>query len=256
VDVDISTPYGCAVLLDRHGARSYPGIDEREIDGWVVRLSGGGTSRCNSVWPRRDGGALDLAERVQQVEEHYRQAGRPTLFQITPASEPAGLDDYLAGRGYVRHRAAFVQVRDVAGLTGPAAADVRIDSVGSPDWWLLWSAADALDPSEVERSRLVFAKAAGHSGYAVSYDGDEPVAVARGVADEGWLGIFNVATDPAARRRGHARALVGALAGWAAGLGVTGSYVQVMPDNAAAAAVWTRLGFESRYGYWYRMRER
>ena len=55
-----------------------------------------------------------------------------------------------------------------------------------------------------------------------------------------------------ARRRGLARALAVALADEAGGRGVEHLWLQVLADNTAAHALYSRLGFRpaSRYAYW------
>jgi N-acetylglutamate synthase len=82
---------------------------------------------------------------------------------------------------------------------------------------------------------VVFASAAG-------------AAVGRGAvttAPDGtvWLGISAVHVAAEHRRRGHARALCQALIDWGVKHGATRAYVQVLTDNAAAIALYSRLGF-------------
>jgi ribosomal protein S18 acetylase RimI-like enzyme len=79
----------------------------------------------------------------------------------------------------------------------------------------------------------------------------EPAAAGRGVVDSGWLGIFNMATLPAFRRRGAASAILAALAKWASSLGATNSYLQLEADNAAAPALYEKAGFTTAYEYSY-----
>ena len=87
----------------------------------------------------------------------------------------------------------------------------------------------------------------------VRIDG-EPAAQARAVADGPYLGVFAVATRPAYRRRGLARACLGALAAWGAEQGATTAYLLVEHDNAPALALYDRLGFAEAFTYWYRAR--
>src|SRR3954468_8290141 len=63
-----------------------------ELDGWRLRFAHGITGRANSVWPNGDG-TLPLDEKIDQVEEWYRARGLATLFQLTDAARPAGLED-------------------------------------------------------------------------------------------------------------------------------------------------------------------
>jgi GNAT superfamily N-acetyltransferase len=83
------------------------------------------------------------------------------------------------------------------------------------------------------------------------------VAVARGTVTRGaggtWAGITAVDVDPAWRRRGLARALLGALADWARGAGADAAYLQVARDNAGAVALYESSGFTHHHRYAYRL---
>jgi GNAT superfamily N-acetyltransferase len=79
------------------------------------------------------------------------------------------------------------------------------------------------------------------------------VAVARGAVDDGWLGVMAVEVDPAYRRQGLASAVMAQLWRWAADRGATRSYLQVLTDNAAATALYAKLGYWVHHDYHYRV---
>ncbi|MCB0963561.1 MAG: GNAT family N-acetyltransferase, partial [Acidimicrobiales bacterium] len=76
--------------------------------------------------------------------------------------------------------------------------------------------------------------------------------VGYGVVDGAWLGIFGMATGPAHRRRGVARAVLGALVAAGRDAGATRAYLQVETDNVAAHALYAGLGFALHHRYHYR----
>ena len=84
------------------------------------------------------------------------------------------------------------------------------------------------------------------------------VAIARGVTDDGWLGLSAIEVAPTHRRQGLAAALISSLSTWAAQRGATRTYLQVERTNAAAIALYRRLGFWEHHTYVYRreLRER
>ena len=83
-------------------------------------------------------------------------------------------------------------------------------------------------------------------------DGDRVVAIGRATIDDGWLGVTAVEVDPALRRSGLARAVMAALFEWGRARGATRSYLQVSADNAAAVALYERLGYWVHHDYRYR----
>ena len=90
------------------------------------------------------------------------------------------------------------------------------------------------------------------SAYACASIGDATVAVGRAVVDEGWAGVFGMATRPVARERGAARSILASLAQWADDRGAGRMYLQVERDNVAALALYRQAGFEEICAYHYR----
>jgi ribosomal protein S18 acetylase RimI-like enzyme len=68
-----------------------------------------------------------------------------------------------------------------------------------------------------------------------------------GTAMGGWDGhrgwLYQVAVAPAARRRGHGRALIQALEARLAGLGCPKVNLQVLASNPDAVGFWRKLGY-------------
>jgi GNAT superfamily N-acetyltransferase len=87
------------------------------------------------------------------------------------------------------------------------------------------------------------------AGFAGCYTDNAAIAVGRGVITDDWLGISLVSVDPAHRRQGLARAVVGTLAHWAVEHGATRGYLQVEAHNTAAATMYAHLGFDVHHTY-------
>jgi GNAT superfamily N-acetyltransferase len=82
-------------------------------------------------------------------------------------------------------------------------------------------------------------------------EGDDLLGVARGVVNDGWLGITAVTVDERFRRRGVGSALMRSLIDWGRGRGVHSIYLQVDQANAGALAMYARLGFTEHHRYHY-----
>jgi GNAT superfamily N-acetyltransferase len=236
------------------------------IDGWVLRDSDGATRRGNSVWPRAD--VADLPAALAAVERFYAVAGRPAIFQLTPVSRPAGLRDALDAAGYQAESGPTdVCVASVAGILGAAAGRAeraaprsggvapRTRLADRPDeTWLDVCADGGMSMFGAHRaaSVAVLARITTPTVYVTATMDGTPVGVGRGVVDGDWLGIYSMATLPAARGQGAATAVLAALGTWAGGVGARRAFLQVEQSSAAARRIYAALGFLPVYRYTYR----
>lgn len=237
--------------LEEVSARAWPPLARRDVDGWVLRAGGGVTGRANSVWPRADNGTSTLDDKLAAAADFYRQHDLPLLLALSPASAPENLAGELADRGYaVSGPPRSVQTAQLETMT-MVSDDHGALITGSLDegWYAVVAAVNASFVDHRSAALALLAGVAAPSAYAVvSIDGG-PVAAGRGVHDGDWLGIFNMATLPAYRRRGAGSAVLAALAQWAARRGATRAYLQMEADNAAAPRLYGKAGFNRCYEY-------
>jgi GNAT superfamily N-acetyltransferase len=239
-----STPSAAEVAaLERVAYDLWVAPEVDELDGWLLRHAHGLTSRANSVWPN-GAGRLPLEEKLEAVEAWYAARQLPTRFQITAAAQPFELVAALARRGY-RQIGDPVSV-ELAVLPPPAVdVSVQVSEQLDPGWLELWAGSRSFGRPDIAERLLTGSP--GRTAFARIGD----VAVGRGVAVDGWLGITSMATVPAARRRGHARAIVAALSAWASEHGCTRALLQVEATNVAARALYAQLGFRPSHEYRY-----
>jgi len=242
-------------LIEELAANAIVPAVSQELDGWRLRFNYGVTRRASSVLAL-GAGRLGLDERLALAAQFYARRGDPARFQLCPASRPADLDEALAARGYVLDGPpTHVQVAPLAVMrqvpAGPAGVSERFDEA----WLAAYCASEGVvDPVKVASRRAMLERVGPPSGFAAAVVDGELAAVALGVVERGWLGLFNVATRPEFRRRGLGLAALSALARWAAGHGAERCYLQVSSANAPALGLYARLGFQTRYDYWYRVR--
>lgn len=225
-----------AARIDAMADAAFPAARREELGGWVLRADPGTHRRNRSVWGLTSHGDR-LAERIDRVEAWYAEQGLPSRFQLTPATQPAGLDDELARRGYELDAPSAVWTADVSDLAGDG--DAAIADRADDDWLALTRA----DAAVLDRVRVPCAYARSEA------------AAGRGTLHGEWLGIYELATLPEARRRGAATAIVRALAAWGAARGARHAYLMVEEGNAPAHALYARLGIRRAYRYCYRVRE-
>jgi ribosomal protein S18 acetylase RimI-like enzyme len=210
-----------AAAIEARAARAVAATEVVEPGGWLLRATPGSSrKRSNSALP-----LIGAAHDVDVVAAFYSVRGLRPIVQVSPLELHADLDAALAARR-----------------------------------WEVVSPTDVL----VADTAAVAAAALPAPGVTVAFDGERRRAIATAtlaglpagagavVADDGWAGLFALETVPAARRRGVARTLVGALARWSAANGCGRLYLQVESDNAPAQALYRALGFARSHGYHYR----
>lgn len=259
--------------LEELAHRAWPPLRQDAWEGWVLRESAGSSRRGNSVWAR--GGVSDLPTALAAVRAFYATAGLPPTFQITPVSMPAALHGALDAAGFDDAGPTDVCVAGIDGIrTALATVDepstrVASDTASRPlievvvldvpdDRWLAMAGRvlSTFGPQRDGTLAVLTTVTLPQRYVTVLADG-KPVGVGRGTLDggtldDGWLGVYSMATLPGARGRGVARRSLAALVDWAATNGVSHAYLQVEESSRAARALYASLGFRPVYRYSYR----
>lgn len=129
---------------------------------------------------------------------------------------------------------------------------MRIEDSPSPTWLDTWHAVDGTPGPHRVIAATLLAAVDDPTAYVSVVEGGQVIAVGRGVAHDGWLGIYNMATVMAHRGRGLGEVVLRALAHWSVGEGAGRAYLAVLEDNAPARRLYARCGFTPAYRYWYR----
>lgn len=185
---------------------------------------------------------------LQAVERFYAQRGLPARYLLSPAA-PAGLDEVLAARGYALAEPVLVQTRTLADV---ASSDPAVPPAPSDGWLRLWAEAKDVGAERLGVAAAILERVAVPAAYAAVDLEGEPAAVGRAALDGDWVGIFSMATTPAVRRRGAARAVLGRLLTWGRAHGATAAYLQVHSRNEGAQRLYEGLGFATAYRYTFR----
>ncbi|MNW31534.1 putative acetyltransferase [compost metagenome] len=264
-------------FIEELSLQSWPALAQIELGGWLLRFAEGYTKRSNSVNPLYVGSKADaqniadtqdIADKIKRCEQYYHQAGLPTVFKITPYIEPSNLDAVLQGRGYTQTDLSRVQSMDLAGLAplsllktrdshsqclDAAECQVTILKELNPLWLETVGRLSGLSEAHGEVKQRLLRYSGLNAGYVLLHEEGVPVACGLGVVTGGGLGIYEIGTDSAFRRRGYARQLLLHLLEWGTAQGAQFAYLQVLADNKPALQLYEGLGFQDRYSYWYRV---
>lgn len=222
------------------------------IDGWLVRLADGVTQRANSVLPIA--APRELPDAVARVEKLYQDRGLAPSFQISPAAQPTGLDQFLAGKGYELRSPTNVQVATVEAVLRRlplSYSDVDVHDQPDENWMDLWWAVDGRGGAEA-RSIARRILTTGPAVYASGRDGAGTAAIGRLALVGQWAGVYCMVVRPDLRRRGYAMSVLRALFEHAVNLGIRSTWLQVVADNDAARALYRKVGFVDLSAYHYR----
>jgi len=244
-----------SLLIEHLTDAAWPAEVRERVGPWVLRATRGVTRRANSVMSAGSvvsGGEMKTL--VSAAEAWYAARSLPAAFQISTQS-PAGLDEVLAGRGYTVSGASEVWVAEVNGVREMARRGEEVELEESPTHEWFDCAFD--EPAEKRAIHEEIVRRVPMPRIFAGVAGDGLVAGCGMAAIDPaarWAGIYCMATRPGYRRMGIARKILAAIAKRASHLGVRWLYLQVMNENAAARALYGGLGFESAFGYHYRIK--
>lgn len=241
--------------LEIAAARAWPAPISRRLGDWWLRSADGFTGRANSALPIGESG-LPATEALASIVAFYRSVGHPPYIDA-PLPSAHAIADAAVAEGWHVACTVLVQTAEIDPLLAAAAATTATAQPGCepPDCTLLdRPSGDHLARIAVARGPLPPAAvhvltAVDQVTFAEIRDGGTLIGRARGTVTDGRLGLFAIETAPEARRRGIGVALIGRLALWARDLGATSAYLQVEDHNAAAIALYAKLGFATHHRY-------
>lgn len=226
-----------------------PAPETWEVGGWLCRRRPGtNVGRANSasyLGPPRPGSN----HFPDDVIRSFAERGHAPRFRITPLAPP-GVTSLLAAAGYGTGRPVLVMTARLPREPfGPRRGPAPLTGDATSGWRSLYLSGY---PEAEGRSRLELAEDAPHPRrFAEIVTRTETAGVGLGVLRDGTLGIFDVMTAPAHRRRGIASRVVESLLAWGSEAGGDLAYLQVASDNHAAVRLYERLGFTTAYEYCY-----
>lgn len=246
--------------IEAVAARAWPAAEVALRDGWWLRAGPDETWRTRSVLPQPSPpgvAASPLDARIAEVEAFYAARALPARFQLHDAASPDDLASTLVARGYLAGKptdvltGALDRVVEGSASTPPSDVVLSIGATADAAWLDAYGRLHGYDAATLDERVALFGRIAGRRLHARAERGGEPVGVGFVVCEDGRAGLFGLATAPALRRRGVARALLHALFAGARERGADEAYLQVEAANAGARILYARCGFTRHHGYRY-----
>lgn len=233
------------------GFRAWPATSVVYDGSWQVRLTGGHPSRrLNSVVPLDPGDVRDIDIRLEKARKRFEAYGRPLTVRETPLAPPQ-LIAALREKGWSRIEETAVLSADLTAMALPAGMDyLPTQDIGRfvDAYIVAEGAAQSLKPALAEI--LDGIKPA--TGLFVLEDPVKgPLATVLCVQDNDLAGILLLTVSAEERRKGLGTEILAAALRWARMRGAKTAWLQVGAANAAALALYHKLGFSEAYRYCY-----
>jgi GNAT superfamily N-acetyltransferase len=230
---------------DRLALPGWQPVESEPLGEWVLRASGGFSSRGNSVLALGDPG-LPLPDAVERVTQWYRARG------LAPRAHVHAGDDRVnafTGTGWTTYESTSLMLAGVSRVLrhlrrdGPDVEHRTTVDEG-------WLATDERAARYGDSARQVLET--GEVTLATVRDEQGGVlARGRGAVHRDWVGVSSLWTRPDVRRTGLGSAVLRSLLEWGSERGATTTYLQVVTSNAAAQELYERRGYEVHHRYDY-----
>ena len=239
-------------LLDDIAARAWPARENKKLGGWILRATDGITRRANSVYPKSSP-SLDIDDAINRVIEFYQSKNLIPRFQVTEASQPPDIDFHLARRGFEMGLRVAIMVAEVNNLLHQETSlKTRIYSTLTEDWVSTYQTSEGYDDTSVKVRKEIMTRTPAPKAFVLCEVDGIPAGVGFGVSEGDWVGIFGLVTHKDYRRRGVATTINRAIGEWAKSNGAKYAYLQAEVLNDPALALYSKIGFKTKYEYWYR----
>jgi ribosomal protein S18 acetylase RimI-like enzyme len=239
------------VRLEELGLNAWPALEETRYDGWVLRFANGHTKRANSVNPLYPS-TIAVERKITACARAYSERDLPTIFRLTPFSEPASIDDVLANRGYEKVDPTLVMIREIV----KTPEEVKIDGIRCVDittWLDAFERFGLLSLEDMRTRRRMIGRISSDPIFVIAGSPDRSTGINLGVRDGDAVGLFALFIADADRRQGLGTRIVRETLEIAAERGATFAYLQVEETNRPARRLYEKLGFTVAYPYWYRV---
>lgn len=233
---------------------AWPSHQIQFYDGWILRFSYFYTHRTNSV-EQIGPSNLPWEEKITYCENIYSRWGTPCIFKITPLMEPT-FDKILKERGYITAHVTEVKTMSLENREiEPPRIPVQIGREITPQWldalFRLKGTANTIHRRVVPTMYAAIPKETIVASITVN---GQVGAIGLGILDRDHIGLYAIHVDPAYRQQGFGRAICQSILNEGIRLGALGSYLQVVPDNISAKNLYTSLGYQDCYTYWFRLK--
>lgn len=232
---------------------AWPSYRMELCDGWILRFSHFYTHRTNSV-EQFGASALPWREKIPFCENEYKRHKTPAVFKISPVVS-IDFDYMLENRGYRIEHVTEVMTTELCYADLSASCDlVELQEDISDEW--IQSLFDLKRMDNPVHKKIVpsmyHAIPKETISACIRKDG-KIIATGLGILDRDYIGIYAIHVHEDYRQNGFARQICTSLLKEGIKKGAQNAYLQVVEGNTSAKNLYSSLGFQDFYTYWFRV---
>ncbi|GIN72899.1 N-acetyltransferase GCN5 [Bacillus sp. J14TS2] len=239
--------------IEELSLNAWPSLSSMVYDGWLLRFSNGYTKRANSVNPIYTS-AVDIDKKIHYCEHIFADRNLKPVFKMTELAYPDRLDMTLEGHGYTVIDQTSVQLLSLSNLKDPLIDSVKWEERVKDEWLNQFCKFNQQNECNRVIMKQMLSMIIPKTCFISLYNKETVVACGLGVLEREYLGVFDIVTDPQWRNRGFAEQLMLNLLKWGKKNGAEFAYLQVVLNNRPALNLYSKLGFQEKYQYWYRVK--
>lgn len=236
---------------------AWPSHQMQIYDGWILRFSYFYTHRTNCI-EQIGSSSIPLGDKLDYCEEIYEKWGTPAIYKINPLIS-SSFDQKLTERGYHMAHVTEVMTMELKDhfLKTEVPHNIALNPYISSEWLeALFSMKGTVN--EIHRAIVpsMYAAIPKEVIAASVYDKGRIIGTGLAILDRDYAGIYAIHVHQAFRGQGIGRSICQSLLKASMHQGASSSYLQVVKGNLPAKALYTSLGFEDFYTYWFRQQFR
>lgn len=239
--------------IEEYSLNALPALQTMMYDGWVLRFSKGYTKRGNCINPLYSS-TPNPSLKIQQCEELYTKRNLPVIFKLTSTSLPSNLDVLLEERGYQIASPAIVQGLTLTPNDLTIDENITYSSVITKEWLTAFCQFNQISKQNKPILQYMLENILPNKYIVSLQSGDKTIGCGIGVLEGDYIGLYDIVIDDAYRRQGYGKQLIANILKLGAKAGAKHSYLQVLQSNTPAIKLYSSLGYEELYQYWYRVK--
>ncbi|MBN1469763.1 MAG: GNAT family N-acetyltransferase [Fusobacteriaceae bacterium] len=230
--------------------RSWPALEEKTYDGWIMRFSEGYTKRANSINPMYES-YFDLEEKYEYCRKLYEEKKLSMIFKIMEGDNFEEVDRFLENKGLPKRELVIIKEIDIEEINYEVEK-INISWGFDKKWFDFFSLENKLSFKEEKILKKILDKNIDNNIYFSKEIKGEIVACGMAVVEEARIGIFNIFVKENKRKKGYATEIIKGILVEARKINIRKGYLQVINNNEHAIKLYKKMGFREKYRTWYR----